>query len=61
MIKSKEFSLPGRKALLKSDMKYRVVLVDASETAVHRPKKCKSTITQERRKCHPPKYDPVLS
>lgn len=50
LIKSKVFSLPGRKALLKSDMKYEVVLVDASETPVHRPKKNKGIITQERRK-----------
>ena len=27
LIKSKEFSLPGRKALLKSDMEYEVILV----------------------------------
>ena len=32
LIKSKEFRLPGRKALLKSDVAYTVVLVDASES-----------------------------
>ncbi len=35
------FSLPGRKALLKSDMEYEVILVDATESPVERPKKSK--------------------
>ena len=39
LIKSKLFSLPGRKALLKSDVNYEVILVDASETPIQRPKK----------------------
>ena len=39
LIKSKAFSLPGRKALLKSDVAYSVVLVDASESSIQRPKK----------------------
>jgi len=50
LIKSKLFSLPGRKALLKSDVEYEVVLVDASETPIQRPKKNSATITQEKRK-----------
>jgi hypothetical protein len=39
LIKSGEFSLPGRKALLKSDMEYEVVLIDATESPIERPKK----------------------
>lgn len=39
LIKHSDFALPGRKALLKTDMEYDVVLVDASETPVERPKK----------------------
>jgi hypothetical protein len=39
LIKDPAFALPGRKALLKSDIEYRVVLVDASETPIERPKK----------------------
>jgi hypothetical protein len=39
LIKHPDFALPGRKALLKSDMEYDVVLVDASETPIERPKK----------------------
>ena len=49
LIKSKEFSLPGRKALLKSDMDYEVVLIDATETPIERPKKNKSITTPARK------------
>jgi hypothetical protein len=41
LIKDGRFSLPGRKALLKSDVGYEVVLIDATETAIERPKKNK--------------------
>lgn len=43
LIKHPDFALPGRKALLKSDMQYEVVLIDATETPIERPKKNKST------------------
>ena len=39
LVKSKEFSLPGRKVLAKSDMEYEVILVDAAESPCERPKK----------------------
>lgn len=39
VIKHPDFALPGRKALLKSDMEQEVVLVDASESPIERPKK----------------------
>lgn len=39
LIKSRAFSLPGRKALVKSDMEYQIILVDASESPCERPKK----------------------
>ncbi len=39
LIKSGKFPLPGKKALLKSDMDYEVILIDASETNIQRPKK----------------------
>ena len=39
LIKHPDFALPGRKALLKSEMKYEVVLIDATETPIERPKK----------------------
>ena len=39
LIKSGEFSLPGKKELLKSDMEYEVILIDATESPIERPKK----------------------
>ena len=39
LIKSGEFSLPGRKALLKSDTEFEIILVDATESQIERPKK----------------------
>lgn len=39
LIRSGKFSLPGKKALLKSDVEYELILVDASETPIERPKK----------------------
>jgi hypothetical protein len=50
LIKHPDFALPGRKALLKSDVEYEVVLIDATETPIERPKKSKSTFIQGRRK-----------
>jgi transposase len=50
LIKHPDFALPGRKALLKSDMQYSVVLIDATESPIERPKKTKSTITLAKRK-----------
>jgi len=49
LVKDKRFSLPGRKALLKSDAEYEVILVDASESPVERPKKDKNAITLAKR------------
>ncbi len=39
LIKHPDFALPGKKALLKNDMEYEVVLIDATETPIERPKK----------------------
>jgi hypothetical protein len=50
LIKDGKFSLPGRKALLKSDVEYEVVLIDATESPIERPKKNKNTSTQARKK-----------
>lgn len=55
LIKDKRFALPGRKSLLKSDMEYEVILVDASESPVERPKKDNGGTTQARRSGTPPK------
>ena len=39
LIKDKRFHLPGRKQLLKSHCEFEVILVDASESPIERPKK----------------------
>lgn len=44
LIKHPDFALPGRKALLKSDVEYDIVLVDATETPIERPKKTKTLL-----------------
>jgi len=46
LIKDGTFSLPGRKALLASDVEYEVILVDATETPIERPQKNRGDITQ---------------
>ncbi|QYF48981.1 hypothetical protein RHABOEDO_001231 [Candidatus Rhabdochlamydia oedothoracis] len=50
LIKHPLFALPGRKELLKSDMEYDVILIDATETPIERPKTNKNIFTQGRRK-----------
>jgi transposase len=39
LIKHPDLALPGRKALLKNDREYEIVLIDATETPIERPKK----------------------
>jgi hypothetical protein len=43
LIKSKKFSLPGKKALLKSNTEFEIILIDATESPIERPKKKDST------------------
>jgi hypothetical protein len=50
LIQHPDFALPGRKELLKSDVEYETVLIDATETPIERPKKNKSISTREKRK-----------
>ncbi len=50
LIKHSAFALPGRKELLKSDIEYEIILIDATETPIERPKKNKGVTTQEKRK-----------
>jgi len=47
LIKSPQFSLPGKKALLKSDVEFEVVLIDAAESPIERPKKKESVRKKE--------------
>lgn len=50
LMKSGLFSLPGKKALLKSDVEWTMVVVDATETPIERPKKSKGDSTRAKRK-----------
>lgn len=49
LLQSGKLSLPGKKALLQSPTSYEVVLVDATETRIERPKKSKDAITPPKR------------
>lgn len=49
LIQSGVFRLPGKKKLLESDIEWEVVLIDATETPVERPKKNNADAIQERR------------
>ncbi|BBI18091.1 ISRin1, transposase orfA [Neochlamydia sp. S13] len=53
LIKHPDFALPGRKEPLKSDTEYEVILIDATETPIERPKKNKSAIIHGKRKNTP--------
>lgn len=50
LIRSKAFSLPGKKALIKPEVNWSVVLVDVAESPVERPKKNSGAITPVKRK-----------
>lgn len=50
LIKHPDFALPGRKTLLKSDVDYEIVLIDATETPIERPKKNKEVSTRVRKR-----------
>lgn len=49
LIKDGTFSLPGKKELLRNDVKYEIIAIDATETPIERPKKNKKDITRERK------------
>ena len=50
LIKSKEFHIPGKKKLLKSDLNFEVAVIDVTETPIERPKKNQKSLTVARRK-----------
>ena len=49
LIKAKEFKLPNRREI-ESDISLEIVVVDASESRIERPKKSKGNTTLERKK-----------
>lgn len=56
LIQSKQFHLPGRKALQPSDTIIEIVLVDATEQPIERPKKDNAGITAVKRSVTPKKH-----
>lgn len=52
LIRDGTFSLPGRKAPLTSDMEYEVVLIDATESPIERPKKAKAVLFREEKEAY---------
>lgn len=50
LVKSKEFRLPGKKALTKNTREYEIILIDATESPIERPKKNSASITLERKR-----------
>jgi hypothetical protein len=55
LIKSQQFHLPGKKALQSSDTVLEIVLIDATEQSIERPKKDNADITAVKRSVTPRK------
>ena len=55
LMKSGEFRLPGKKALIPSDNLIEVALIDATEQPIERPKKSNESITAVKRNDIPKK------
>jgi len=55
LLRSGAFTLPGRKALVKSDVVFEVVVMDATECPVERPQKSRRAATAARRGVTPRK------
>jgi hypothetical protein len=49
LMRSGQFTLPGKKALTQSDVQYQVIVVDATECPVERPQKSSGAPTAARR------------
>ena len=49
LVKSKAFALPGKKALRDESPDMEVILIDATETPIQRPKKKNAGTTREKR------------
>lgn len=49
LMQSRQFTLPGKKALLASDIAFEVVVIDATETPIERPQKNSANSTPAKR------------
>ena len=61
LLRSGKFTLPGKKALVKSDIIFEVVEMDTTECPVERPKKSKRRVTAAKRSTIPkkPRWSPT--
>jgi len=55
LIKSGKFNLPGKKALRKNEAGFEIILLDATESPICRPKKTKNAIILVKRNATPTK------
>ena len=55
LLRSGQFTLPGKKALSKTDLSFEVLVIDATECPVERPKKNSANTTAARRSVTPKK------
>lgn len=53
LIKCKKFHLPGKKEFRKNDVEFEIILVDATESPIERPKKNKENSIVERKRSIP--------
>ena len=56
LLKSGLFHLPGKKRLAGEQMEWEVVLIDAAEHSIERPKKNSDNTTPAKRKSTPSKH-----
>ena len=52
LVKSGEFALPGKKALIAEDNEIEIILVDVTESPIERPKKTKKILFGQKEKTH---------
>jgi Helix-turn-helix of DDE superfamily endonuclease len=52
LAKSKSFRLPGRKAVAASERAFDIILIDATETPIERPKKTKALLFGQEEAAH---------
>ena len=57
LMKSRQFTLPGKKALSSSELLLQIVLVDVTEQPIERPKKSNDAITAAKRSAIPRKLN----
>jgi hypothetical protein len=53
LLRCGQFTLPGKKALTKSDIAFEVIIVDATECPVERPKKTERPLQRQKEASHP--------